>query len=70
MIERIKIVKPFFSAPAGATLKLLPDSRMMEVCDSCGEKRYCDYYEWDPSIRGMTGMDICRTCAKKLEVKE
>lgn len=68
MIERIKIQEEFFSAPVGATLELIPDSRMSQVCDVCGCRKYCDWYEWDPPISGMTGMDVCSTCAKKLRV--
>lgn len=70
MIERIKIKEDFFHAPPGSTLRLIPNSRMSQVCDVCGCRKYCDWYEWDPGISGMTGMDVCSSCAKKLEVKE
>lgn len=66
MIEKIKINEPFFHAPAGSTLKLVHDTRCLQVCDICGEKKYCDWYEWDPPISGMTGMDVCPSCSKKV----
>lgn len=69
-VEMIMIEKPFFSAPAGSTLKLLHDTRMAQVCDVCGKRRRCDWYEWEPRIIGMTGMDVCPTCAKRLAWKE
>lgn len=68
--EIIMINEKFFSAPAGSTLKLLHNSRMNQVCDVCGKRRYCDWYEWDPSISGMTGMDVCPGCSKKLSVRK
>lgn len=69
MIERIRIEKDFFSAPPGSTLRLIPNRRMSQVCDVCGCRKYCDWYEWDPGISGMPGMDVCSTCAKKLRVE-
>lgn len=66
----IRIREPFFSAPAGSTLKLMHNTRMQQICDVCGNHRYCDWYEWDPQIDGMTGMDVCPTCAKSLKVVE
>lgn len=68
--ERIMITVPFFSAPAGSTLKLLHNTRCLQVCDICCQKKYCDFYEWDPRIKGMTGMDVCPTCSKQHEVIE
>lgn len=68
--EKIVITDPFFSAPAGSTLRLVPDSCCLQVCDICGKKKYCDYYIWDPSIMGMTGMDVCPTCSRQHEVME
>lgn len=65
MIEKIMISEKFFSAPAGSMLKRLPDTRMFQVCDICGKKKPCDWYEWEPSISGMTGMDVCPTCARE-----
>lgn len=69
-VTKIMIEEEFFSAPPGATLTLIPNSRQMQVCDVCGNKKYCDWYEWDPERRGMTGMDVCPTCAKKLAWRE
>ena len=69
-VEKIKIDRPFFSADAGSTLKLIHNTRELQVCDICGMKKYCDWYEWQPHIRGMTGMDICSSCGKSHEVKE
>ena len=69
-IEMIMIEEEFFGAPAGSTLKRIPDARMMEVCDVCGNKRYCDWYEWEPRISGMTGMDVCASCSKRLAWRE
>ena len=69
-VKMIMIEKPFFHADAGSTLLFVENSRMLQVCDVCGEKRYCDWYEWDPPIRGMTGMDVCRSCAKRLAWRE
>lgn len=69
-VEQIMIEKPFFSAPAGSTLKLIHNTRMSQVCDVCGNRRYCDWYEWEPGITGMTGMDVCPECSKRLSWKE
>ncbi len=70
MITKIMIEEPFFSAPAGSFLKVVPNTRMLQVCDVCGSKKYCDWFEWDPQITGMTGMDICPACAKRLSWRE
>lgn len=70
MIAKIMISKPFFSAPAGSTLKLIPNTKCLQICDICGQKKYCDWYEWEPEIRGMTGMDVCPSCCKDHEVQE
>ena len=66
----VKIKEPFFRAPAGSIAVRVDGTYDTEVCDVCGKKRKCDWYEWRPGIAGMTGMDICRSCAKSLEVKE
>ena len=65
-VERIRIEEPFFNAPAGSTLKLIHNTRMIGICDVCGNKKYCDWYEWDPEIHYMTGMDVCSSCSKRL----
>ena len=67
---RIKISESFFHAPIGSTLIRIENTYQLEVCDMCGKKKKCDWFEWDPHISGMTGMDVCRTCAKIHEVKE
>lgn len=66
----VKISEPFFSAPAGSTLKQIPDTRMRIVCDVCGEMKFCDWFEWSPEISGMTGMDICPSCSRAMKVSE
>lgn len=70
-VELIKLEKPFFHYIG--TLKVVPETYDNEVCDICGRRRKCDWYE--PVVRkdpwtDLTGMDICRQCQRLLEVKE
>lgn len=51
MIERIMIEESFFSAPAGSTLKHIPNTRMLQVCDVCGQKKYCDWWRREETKR-------------------
>lgn len=51
------------------TLKLVEDSYETVVCDHCGRRKKCDYWKnaKDPVPRSeWIGMDLCRTCSKKL----
>ena len=66
-VEFIRIREGFFSLPAGSILRLIPDTLESEVCDVCGEKKRCDWYE--PVERSTTtGMDVCRRCSKILDL--
>lgn len=70
----IRLKKSFFSAPVGTKLILIPDTYELNVCDICGKKRQCDYYQSE-EFEGICGptsvfVDVCRQCKKDLEVKE
>lgn len=68
MIEKIRIKAPFFYASEGTEFNLVPGTYASQVCDVCGNRRMCDWYV--PKDCSVTGMDVCRTCGKTLEVKE
>ena len=59
--ESIKVDFRFFSAPAGTVYHRIIGTYELNVCDCCGMKRSCDFYE---SEDGSTLLDLCRTCKK------
>lgn len=67
MIVELKI--PFFSLLEGTRLERIDGTLETQVCDVCGQKKRCDWYVPCGNICH-PGMNICKSCAKKLEVKE
>lgn len=63
----IRIRDAFFSLPPGSILKLIPETYDTEVCDVCGEKKRCDWYE-PVENSTTTGMDVCRRCSRILNL--
>ena len=59
--ESIKVDFRFFSAPAGTVYRRIVGTYELNVCDCCGMKRSCDFYE---SEDGNVLMDLCRGCKK------
>ena len=59
--ESIKVDFRFFSAPAGTVYRRIVGTYELNVCDCCGMKRSCDFYE---SEDGKVLMDLCRGCKK------
>ena len=62
----VEIQKPFFSAEKGTKLKRIEGTIESQVCDVCGKKKPCDWYI-PIEKSSITGMDICRSCARSLE---
>lgn len=62
--------KNIFSLKKGDILTLIIDTYALEICDVCGKKRKCDWFE---QTEKLTGIDVCRECRKKIfdeEAKE
>lgn len=70
--EIIALKVSFFGAAPGDRLKLIEGSRDREVCDVCGNKRDCYWYEPEEGVsaHSITGMDVCWTCARSLGVEQ
>jgi len=66
---RFKLVMPVFNAPVGTYFALCENTYEMTVCDVCGKKKKCDFFEcW--CFKPITGFDCCRTCRKQALVEE
>ena len=66
---RFKLVMPVLKAPVGTYFALCENTYVTAVCDVCGKKKKCDFFEcW--CLRPITGFDCCRTCRKQALVEE
>lgn len=64
----VKLKSQFFSADAGTVLIKIENTREWNVCDECGKRKPCDWFVPVEKM-DLTGMDLCSSCAKSLEVK-
>ena len=63
----VRLPFDFFRAPAGTPFYLIENTYALEVCDVCGKKRTCDYYQSkDPVVF----LDVCRSCRNELNFKK
>ena len=60
-----RTVPPFH---AGDRFVLIKDTYDLEICDLCGKKRKCDWFEYDGE--NYTGIDVCRGCQKDVFKEE
>ena len=56
---------PIFNAPAGTVFYYIANSYELNVCDICGKKRKCDWFECE-DIGILTGFDCCRSCRSEV----
>lgn len=65
----VRLERPFLTAPAGLILSSVPKSQATVICDGCGKRRICTWFVPAPEYsQVITGMDLCRTCSKSLEI--
>ena len=66
---RFKSVAYIFRAPIGTYFDLVENSYATAVCDICGKRKKCNYFEcW--CHNPIVGFDCCRTCRKQALVEE
>lgn len=56
----VKLPQQWMGIPEGTKLVISLNSYEENICDCCGQKRMCDWFEWEDG-----GLDLCRKCAKK-----
>ena len=52
------------NAPVGTVFYRVANSAEMNICDVCGCRKKCDWYECE-DLWIITGFDCCRTCSKE-----